>query len=74
MANPNFDITCIFYVVVKDLISALCQAKEDQDKPGLVAILQKVLQLYAACLLSKRSYATKGMEFVPIINPAEVVE
>lgn len=40
---------------------SLLQAKEDSDKPGLVAILQKVLQLYAACLLSKRSYATKGM-------------
>lgn len=46
----------------------LCQAKEDQDKPGLVAILQKVLQLYAACLLSKRSYATKGVKTIPITN------
>ena len=41
-----------------------CQAKEDKDKPGLVAILQKVLQLYAACTLSKRSYAMKGMVLV----------
>lgn len=41
-----------------------CQAKEDKDKPGLVAILQKVLQLYAACTLSKRSYAVKGMVLV----------
>jgi hypothetical protein len=37
------------------------QANEDADKPGLVAILQKVLQLYAAGVLSKRSYAAKGM-------------
>jgi hypothetical protein len=37
------------------------QANEDADKPGLVAILQKVLQLYAAVVLSKRSYAAKGM-------------
>ena len=36
------------------------QAKEDGDKPGLVAILQKVLQLYASHILSARSYAIKG--------------
>jgi len=41
------------------LISVL-QAKEDEDKPGLVAMLQKVMQLYASCVLSKRSYAKKG--------------
>lgn len=35
------------------------QAREDGDKPGLVAILQKVLQLYASQSLSKRSYAVK---------------
>jgi hypothetical protein len=40
------------------------QANEDADKPGLVAILQKVLQLYAAGVLSKRSYAAKGVCFV----------
>lgn len=34
-------------------------ARDDGDKPGLVAILQKVLQLYAAEILSKRSYAIK---------------
>lgn len=44
---------------LSEVSAQLRQAKEDQDKPGLVAILQKVLQLYAACLLSKRSYATK---------------
>lgn len=36
------------------------QAKEDKDKPGLLAMLQKVLQLYSATILSKRSYAKKG--------------
>lgn len=37
------------------------QAKEDGDKPGLEAMLQKVLQLYASRVLSKRSYAKKGI-------------
>ncbi|EXC24661.1 hypothetical protein L484_008432 [Morus notabilis] len=37
----------------------LRQAKEDGDKPGLEAMLQKVLQLYASIVLSKRSYAKK---------------
>jgi len=36
------------------------QAREDGDKPGLEAMLQKVLQLYASKVLSKRSYAMKG--------------
>ncbi|KAL5713393.1 hypothetical protein ACHQM5_015473 [Ranunculus cassubicifolius] len=40
----------------------LRQAKEDRDKPGLEAMLQKVLQLYASRVLSKRSYAKKGDE------------
>ncbi|KAJ0077001.1 hypothetical protein Patl1_36527 [Pistacia atlantica] len=40
----------------------LRQSKEDRDKPGLEAMLQKVLQLYAATVLSKRSYAKKGNE------------
>ncbi|XP_024360064.1 uncharacterized protein [Physcomitrium patens] len=44
---------------LSEVSAQLRQAKEDKDKPGLVAILQKVLQLYAACLLSKRSYAMK---------------
>ncbi|XVF01037.1 hypothetical protein REPUB_Repub04eG0053100 [Reevesia pubescens] len=38
------------------------KAKEDGDKPGLVAMLQKVMQLYASRVLSKRSYAKKGNE------------
>lgn len=36
------------------------QAKEDGDKPGLEAMLQKVLQVYASKILAKRSYANKG--------------
>ncbi|KAK1414373.1 hypothetical protein QVD17_30117 [Tagetes erecta] len=40
----------------------LRQSKEDGDKPGLEAMLQKVLQLYASRVLSKRSYAKKGNE------------
>lgn len=40
------------------------QAKEDGDKPGLEAMLQKVLQLYASRVLSKRSYAKKGVSAV----------
>nr|VDD07812.1 unnamed protein product [Brassica oleracea] len=35
-------------------------SKEDKDKPRLAAKLQKVLQLYAAMVLSKPSYAKKG--------------
>ncbi|XWS40085.1 hypothetical protein CRYUN_Cryun18bG0110000 [Craigia yunnanensis] len=38
------------------------QAKEDGDKPGLEAMLQKVLQLYASTVLLKHSYAKKGNE------------
>ncbi|KAK6805856.1 hypothetical protein RDI58_003641 [Solanum bulbocastanum] len=37
----------------------LRQATKDGDKPGLEAMLQKVLQLYASRVLSKRSYAKK---------------
>ncbi|XP_038975983.1 uncharacterized protein LOC113461511 isoform X5 [Phoenix dactylifera] len=37
-------------------------AKEDGDKPGLEAMLQKVLQVYASKILRKRSYAYKGGE------------
>ncbi|CAH9100601.1 unnamed protein product [Cuscuta europaea] len=35
---------------------------KDGDKPGLQAMLQKVLQFYASRVLSKRSYARKGRE------------
>ncbi|KAI7747272.1 hypothetical protein M8C21_022646, partial [Ambrosia artemisiifolia] len=45
-----------------EVSAQLQQAKEDKDKPGLEAMLQKVLQLYASKVLSKRSYATKGNE------------
>lgn len=44
----------------------MVQAKEDGDKPGLEAMLQKVLQLYASRVLSKRSYAKKGNNFVTV--------
>ncbi|XP_055961938.1 uncharacterized protein LOC126682914 [Mercurialis annua] len=40
------------------------KAVEDGDKPGLVAMLQKVLQLYASEVLSKRSYAKRGDEIL----------
>lgn len=45
-----------------EVSAQLRQAKEDGDKPGLEAMLQKVLQLYASRVLSKRSYAIKGNE------------
>ncbi|XWS54968.1 hypothetical protein CRYUN_Cryun10bG0135000 [Craigia yunnanensis] len=45
-----------------EVSAQLRQAKEDGDKPGLEAMLQKVLQLYASTVLSKRSYARKGNE------------
>lgn len=44
----------------------MVQAKEDGDKPGLEAMLQKVLQLYASRVLSKRSYAKKGNNFATV--------
>ncbi|KAF3582421.1 hypothetical protein DY000_02030213 [Brassica cretica] len=43
-----------------EAINQMEKAKEDKDKPRLAAKLQKVLQLYAATVLSKRSYAKKG--------------
>uniref|UniRef100_A0A251SFE1 Uncharacterized protein n=2 Tax=Helianthus annuus TaxID=4232 RepID=A0A251SFE1_HELAN len=45
-----------------EVSAQLRQAKEDKDKPGLEAMLQKVLQLYASRVLSKPSYAMKGDE------------
>ncbi|XP_058110263.1 uncharacterized protein LOC131253310 isoform X2 [Magnolia sinica] len=47
---------------LSEVNAQLRQAKEDGDKPGLQAMLQKVLQLYASKVLSKRSYAYKGNE------------
>ncbi|XP_050261911.1 uncharacterized protein LOC126706469 [Quercus robur] len=44
---------------LSEVNAQLRQAKEDVDKPGLEAMLQKVLQLYASRVLSKRSYAKK---------------
>ncbi|CAE6000475.1 unnamed protein product [Arabidopsis arenosa] len=49
---------------LSEVSAQLRQAKEDKDKPGLLAMLQKVLQLYSATILSKRSYAKKGNEIV----------
>ncbi|ESQ46036.1 hypothetical protein EUTSA_v10000241mg [Eutrema salsugineum] len=49
---------------LSEVSAQLRQAKEDKEKPGLAAMLQKVLQLYAATILSKRSYAKKGNEVV----------
>ncbi|CDY35809.1 BnaC09g37410D [Brassica napus] len=43
-----------------EAINQMEKAKEDIDKPSLAAKLQKVLQLYAATVLYKRSYAKKG--------------
>lgn len=42
----------------------LRQATSDDDKPGLVAILQKVLQFYASKVLSRRSYAFKDGQVI----------
>lgn len=49
---------------LSEINAQLRQAKEDGDKPGLEAMLQKVLQLYASKVLSKRSYAKKGDEIL----------
>ncbi|KAE8708476.1 coatomer subunit alpha-2-like isoform X1 [Hibiscus syriacus] len=53
--------------------SEVSMAKEDADKPGLEAMLQKVLQLYASTVLSKRSYAKKGNEVVKAEHFLETV-
>ncbi|KAG6515766.1 hypothetical protein ZIOFF_026196 [Zingiber officinale] len=45
---------------LSEVNAQLRQAKEDGDKPGLEAMLQKVLQVYASKILAKRSYANKG--------------
>ncbi|XP_057495446.1 uncharacterized protein LOC130780478 [Actinidia eriantha] len=49
---------------LSEVNAQLREAKEDKDKPGLQAMLLKVLQLYASRVLSKRSYAKKGNEVV----------
>nr|POE59781.1 hypothetical protein CFP56_74055 [Quercus suber] len=48
--------------LLSEVNAQLRQAKEDVDKPGLEAMLQKVLQLYASRVLSKRSNAKKAPE------------
>ncbi|KAG6761574.1 hypothetical protein POTOM_034802 [Populus tomentosa] len=47
---------------LSEVSAQLPQAKENEDKPGLEAMLLKVLQLYASSILSKRSCAKKGEE------------
>ncbi|AQK94985.1 hypothetical protein ZEAMMB73_Zm00001d010799 [Zea mays] len=47
---------------LSEVSAQLRQAKQDGDKPGLQAMLQKVLQLYASKSLQKRSYAYKAPE------------
>ncbi|KAL6601700.1 hypothetical protein ACP70R_044920 [Stipagrostis hirtigluma subsp. patula] len=49
---------------LSEVSAQLRQAKQDGDKPGLQAMLQKVLQLYASRSLQKRSYAYKGGQVV----------
>ncbi|KAL6846718.1 hypothetical protein ACP4OV_024166 [Aristida adscensionis] len=49
---------------LSEVSAQLRQAKQAGDKPGLQAMMQKVLQLYASSSLQKRSYAYKGGEVV----------
>ncbi|KAK7849821.1 hypothetical protein CFP56_002290, partial [Quercus suber] len=58
---------------LSEVNAQLRQAKEDGDKPGLEAMLQKVLQLYASRVLSKRSYAKKDPAPSDISGAGEVV-
>ncbi|XP_059460497.1 uncharacterized protein LOC132189725 isoform X2 [Corylus avellana] len=58
---------------LSEVNAQLRQAKEDGDKPGLEAMLQKVLQLYASIVLSKRSYAKKGEEVLKAEQFLEVI-
>ncbi|XP_048140909.1 uncharacterized protein LOC115730590 [Rhodamnia argentea] len=58
---------------LSEVNAQLRQAKEDGDKPGLVAMLQKVLQLYAPRVLSKRSYAKRGNEVLKAEKFLEVL-
>ncbi|KAF8700974.1 hypothetical protein HU200_033865 [Digitaria exilis] len=47
---------------LSEVSAQLRQAKQDGDKPGLQAMLQKVLQLYASRSIQKRSYAYKDVK------------
>ncbi|XP_055961746.1 uncharacterized protein LOC126682911 [Mercurialis annua] len=49
---------------IMDSLFHKTKAVEDGGKPGLVAMLQKVLQLYASEILPKRSYAKRGDEIL----------
>ncbi|CAN6198668.1 unnamed protein product [Urochloa humidicola] len=56
---------------LSEVSAQLRQAKQDGDKPGLQAMLQKVLQLYASNSLQKRSYAYKGGQ---VVVPEKLLE
>lgn len=58
---------------LSEVNAQLRQAKEDKDKPGLEAMLQNVLQVYASTVLSKRSYARKGEEILKVEDFLETV-
>ncbi|KAG8474192.1 hypothetical protein CXB51_034066 [Gossypium anomalum] len=53
-----------------EVSAQLRQAKEDADKPGLEAMLQKVLQLYASTVLSKRNEVLKAEQFLETLIKA----
>ncbi|KHG12088.1 Laminin subunit alpha-1 [Gossypium arboreum] len=53
-----------------EVSAQLRQAKEDADKPGLEAMLQKVLQLYASTVLSKRNEVLKAEQFLETVIKA----
>ncbi|KAK8460200.1 hypothetical protein SEVIR_2G295250v4 [Setaria viridis] len=57
---------------LSEVSAQLRQAKQDGDKPGLQAMLQKVLQLYAATSLQKRSCSTRdvgeGLHFIVVLS------
>lgn len=76
LRQVRFAIPCVIKLIQQQFVNATLfvsskkfqwfnfitlQSKEDGDKPGLEAMLQKVLQLYASKVLSKRSYAKKGI-------------
>ena len=56
----SFNRVSMYFLMIVWEAEGCFQEKEDIDKPRLAAKLQKVLQLYAATVLYKRSYAKKG--------------
>ncbi|PPE02727.1 hypothetical protein GOBAR_DD00286 [Gossypium barbadense] len=60
-----------FLAEVSAQLRQLKTAKEDADKPGLQAMLQKVLQLYASTVLSKRrNKVLKAEQFLETVIKA----